>query len=37
VGHLIRAQEKLNDLTIVESESNPGNGGESAVLSAAGS
>ncbi len=37
VGHLIRAQEKLNDLTIVESRSNPGNGGELAVLSAAGS
>ena len=35
--HLIRAQEKLNHLTIIETESNPGNGGESAVLSAAGS
>ena len=37
VGHLIRAQEKLNHLTIIEIGSNPGNGGESAVLSAAGS
>ena len=36
VGHLIRAQEKLNHLTIIETESSTGNGGESALLSAAG-
>jgi 3-hydroxyisobutyrate dehydrogenase-like beta-hydroxyacid dehydrogenase len=36
VGHLIQAQEKLNDMTIIEVVDNSNNDGESEALSAAG-